>query len=99
MKNFAATAVSSCGRQTLCYFEPEGDGYILHNIMEVAGIGQVDMKVGLRTADDEHAAQAEQALYDHIAGYGQRQADALVEEVSKQLADLDIGEVQEDDDE
>jgi hypothetical protein len=88
-KNFAAVAVSSCGRQTLCFIEPEGNDVIVHNVLNVDGIGQIDFSFKVKNATDEQ----EEDCFGMIATYGQRNADALVSEVEKQLGDIDLSEI------
>lgn len=81
MNQFAATAVSSCGRQTLCYLEPDGEDIIMHNVMEVPGLGQVDLTLTLKLVDE----RGRETLDEHIVNYGQRDADKLVAQVNLQL--------------
>jgi hypothetical protein len=78
-RKFAAVGTASDGRQVLFYIEPDGERFIMHQVMETE-LGQVDMKVGLQVGNED-------ALYELVESFDTERADKVVAEVAKLLED------------
>jgi len=78
-RKFAAVAEASDGRQVLFYIEPEGDRFIMHQVLE-SDLGQIDLKVTLKVGDED-------ALYSLVTTFDRERADKVVAEVTKIFED------------
>ena len=80
-RKFAAVHDASDGRQVLFYIEPDGDRFILHQVIE-SDLGQVDVKVSVKVGDED-------ALYELVGSFDQERADKVAAEVEKLLEQAD----------
>lgn len=80
-RKFAAVETASDGRQVLFFIEPEGDRFIMHQVIET-DLGQVDLKVNLKVGDED-------ALYDLVTTFDRERADKVVTEVARLLDEVD----------
>lgn len=80
-KDFAKIVRATDGRQVLYYVEPEGDDYLLHQVVPFDGF-QADVKIGFNSADAEKNELTAYAAFDCMA---QQQADNVIALVQKMM--------------